>query len=208
MSNISPIFSKVLDSNAYSVKELRVNRDHSGPKEQISITIENINLDLCSVVNSLEEAETQVLSSIPVEEITITNSLSDLVISILRRSNGIASKSRRSFGNIVIMNDSLFQKFKNSENDSLEKFISPINEERYGRWTFKAMLTNHVRIFTGDSIPEDEIAIMYNSSQSFIDGACGLIKKDDDLLLYMLSSKNQGDTYFPDYVARLKVTFS
>lgn len=164
----------------------------------------------CQKVASVEEAEDLIIAAAEVRELDLSNDVPSFIgdnmwtveglpLQIKRAANIIAARTRRGYGQVALVSPAML--------DTLLPLngVEAVDGEQVGRWTEKALVFESVKVYVGNSIPDDEIVIAYVGSSQLIDGPGGVIEEGDQLGLYLLPNTSEALGNVTDYISRLRI---
>lgn len=160
-------------------------------------------------VTSIKAAENFVMDLVPVEEIEVVNELADvgcskihkdqIPIVLNRKANIIAARSRRGAGNIALVGKNVVDLLRTNIGTHITE------GEKIGEWTEIGFINSCITLYTGASIPDDEVFVAYVGSGHTIDGPAGLLVDGDEMRLFTLENIANALGNAEDYVARFRV---
>jgi hypothetical protein len=122
--------------------------------------------------------------------------LDALPFNLVRAGNRIATRSRRGFGNHLLMHPRMFATLMKSQPVSEHPdFIRPVSPVRIGRWTEVASMHTMRIMLSRDALPPREIVAFYrNVNSGIVDGPAAVVS--DGANLSLLSGKGYSDKIF------------
>ena len=210
---LSPLFPKFANVNGSDTHEIRVG--YNGAR--LSINLDKVTPADCQPVASVEEAEDIVLAlpTVKVHEMDLNSKhvpdcFAGILIQAMYYSNNIASCTRRGAGNVILMGRGVYQKVLDANqvmrNLDLPEVHDESSVEMVGRWESRGTANSTMRIYVGDAIPEDEVAVVYVGESAAIDIAGGLLEVNGDIFLRLLADKPNALANASDYIRRFRIT--
>lgn len=130
-------------------------------------------------VGSIYEAEDYLIGF--ADQIQVDGSAADLAITISDAQTRIAGRSRRAYGNTVLLHPDLW-----TEIASLDccQVLPDDDQKSYGRWTLVGQMHHGASVFTSDVMSVDTCVVLYRDLNSeLLDGPAVLFDNSESMQL-------------------------